>query len=89
MILGEALQQGRHFFDEVLIITRPGAGQGGFQGTEVAESRWASEGLDQASVSNQHVVQRWILRHWARRRRSSGCRSMNSLMAARNGLWPF
>ena len=27
MILGEALQQGRRFFDEVLIITRPGAGQ--------------------------------------------------------------
>ena len=36
-------------------------------------------------MDDDHIVNGWIRDHWARRRSSSGCRSMNSSTAARNG----
>jgi hypothetical protein len=56
-----------------------------FHRTRVADAKRAPESRNQPSVGGDHFVESRIDRHWASRRNNSGCWSMNSSTAVRNG----
>src|ERR1700694_758492 len=55
-----------------------------FPFSPISNTLGASKSCYQQGMSGDHLVNGWIQDHWARRRRSSGCSSMNSSAEVRN-----
>lgn len=61
------------------------SGHGRFKSAAISNAERTSKRRDQTGVDRDHLVHRRVRRHCARRRSNSGCSSMNSSTAARNG----
>src|SRR5262249_21187575 len=80
-----AFPQGRCFLDQIVIVTGLRSGNGGLKSATITDAHRATEPRDQSGVCGDHLLDRRIDCHCARRRSSSGCCWMKSSTAARKG----
>src|ERR1035438_4471954 len=85
MVLRQTLPKRSRFLNQIVVVTGLRPRQRGFEGATIPNAKGAPEFRDQSRVNGDHLVNVRIIGHWARRRRSSGCRSMNSSTASRKG----